>query len=69
MNRKRYSDRFVWEKTKFTCLWYGLAFIVNQKMKSRFYKLWKLWKGDDKLPILQLARFRSKKLNVKETDT
>lgn len=43
--------------------WYGLAFIVNQKLKSKIYKL---EKGDDRFPIMQLARSRSKKPNEKE---
>ena len=42
----------VWEKTESVSLWYGLAFIVNQKSKD-----------GDRTPVLQLARFRSKKPN------
>ena len=38
-------------------LWYGLAFIVNQKWKNKIYKLRKV----DRIPILQLVRSRSKK--------
>ena len=37
---------------------YRLAFIVNQKLKYRTYKL---RKGDDRISVLQLAIFRSKK--------
>ena len=41
-------------------LWYRLAFIVNQKLKNKIYQL---GKTDDRIPILQVARSRSKKLN------
>ena len=44
-------------------IWHGLAFIVNYKWKNKIYKQGKL---DDRIPILQLARFRSKR--KKETD-
>ena len=47
-------------------LWYGLAFIVNQKFQNKIYKF---WKGYDRIQILQLARFRSKKKsNGNETE-
>ena len=55
-------------------LWYGLAFFVNQKLKNKIYKV---EKGDDRVPmkgpndrvpILQLARSRSKKSIENETE-
>ena len=52
------------DKIYISLVWVSIH--CESKMKSRFYKL---WKGDDKIPILQLARFRSKKRNVNETDT
>ena len=42
---------------------YGIAFIVNQKWKNKIDKLKKV---DERIPILQLTRLRSKK--QKETD-
>ena len=39
-------------------LWYGLTFIVNKKWKDKIYKPGKV---DDKIPVLQLTRSRSKK--------
>ena len=44
-------------------LWYGLAFIVNQKWKSKTYKLGKV---DDRTLVLQIARSRGK--NQKATE-
>ena len=41
-----------------TMLWYGLAFIVNQKWKSKIFKLWKV---DDRIQILEPARSRNKR--------
>ena len=38
-------------------LWYGLAFTVNQKWKNKIYTL---KKADDRIQILQLARFNKK---------
>ena len=38
-------------------VWYGLAFTVNQRFKNKIYKL---EKDDERIPILQLARSRSK---------
>ena len=35
-----------------------LAFIVNQKWKNKIYKFWKV---DDRIQILQLARSRNKR--------
>ena len=46
-------------------IWYGFAFIVNQKLKSKIYKL---GKGDDKIPVPRLARSRSQKQNENETE-
>ena len=43
--------------------WYGIAFIVIQKWRS---KICKLRRVDDTIPFLQLARYRSK--NKKETE-
>ena len=44
-------------------LWYAIAFIVNQKWKNKIYKVGKV---DDRIPVLQLTRSRSKK--QKETE-
>ena len=41
-----------------TCLWYGPAFIVNKKWKTKIYKMGKV---DDRIPVLQLTRSSSKK--------
>ena len=43
---------------------YGLAFIVNQKMNNSTCKL---QKGDDRIPVPQLARFKSKRPNENVT--
>ena len=43
-------------------LWYGLAFIVNQKWKIKIFKLGKV----DRIPILQLTRSSNNK--QKETE-
>ena len=43
---------------------YWLAFIVNQKLKNKIYKL---GKGDYRILILQLGRCRSKKPNENKT--
>ena len=47
-------------------LWYGLAFVVNQKFKNKIYNL---GKKDDSIPMLQLARSRSTESNKNETKT
>ena len=39
-------------------LLHGLAFTMNQTLKNKIYKL---GKGDDRIPILQPARSRSQK--------
>ena len=39
-------------------LWYGLAFSVNQKLKRKIYRL---GKGHEIIPTLQLAMSSSKK--------
>ena len=44
-------------------VWYGLAFIVNQKRKNKNYKQEKV---DDRIAVLLLARSRSKR--QKETE-
>ena len=59
MNRNKIKTKRQKQHThKCVSLWYGLAFIVNEKLKNRTYKL---WKGHDSIPILQLARFMGKK--------
>ena len=45
--------------------WYGVALIVNQKLKNKVYKP---RKGDDRIQILQLATSRNKKLNKSKTE-
>ena len=57
MSRKQHRYKFVWEKsyTVISLLW------VNIHCKSKISKQGlQLWKGDDRIPILQLGRFRSK---------
>ena len=44
------------ENTAIISLWYGLAFLVNQKWKIKIYKLGK----GGRIPILQLTRSRNK---------
>ena len=44
-------------------IWYGLAFIVNKKLKNKIYNL---GKANDRIPVLQLTRSRGKK--QKESD-
>ena len=60
MSRQQ-QRKFVQAKTQVAIiisLWCGLAFIVNQKWKNQIEKLGKV---DDKIPILQLTRSKSKK--------
>ena len=64
MSRKRHRHKFVWEKTEIISLCYMLAFIVNLKFQKKIYKL---RKSDDRIPILKLARLRSKNTNENET--
>ena len=49
--------------TKTYTVVYGLALIVNQKWKNKIYKFGKV---DDRIQILQLARYRNKR--QKETE-
>ena len=56
MSRKRYKCNFIWKKTPNIPIWYRLAFIVNQKWKTKIYKLRKV----HRISILQLARSKSK---------
>ena len=65
MSRKRHRHKFVWEKTKIMSLCYMLVFIVNLKFQNKIYKL---RKSDDRIPILKLARLRSKNTNENETE-
>ena len=44
---------------------FHVMLIVDQKLKKRIYRL---WKGDDKILILQSARFRSIKTNENVTE-
>ena len=39
-------------------LWYGLAFIMNKNRKNKIYKLRNV---DERIPVIQLNRSRSKK--------
>ena len=60
MSRKRYQCKNVLfgQRHIILSLWYGLAFIVDQKWKNKIYRLGKV---HDKIPILQLIRSRSKR--------
>ena len=42
-----------------------LAFMVNQKLKNKIYKL---WKDDDRIPVPQLARSRAKQKKRKKKE-
>ena len=52
-------------KDKVISLWCELAFIVSQKLRNKIYKL---EKDDYRIPILQLARFRSRKPNENKAE-
>ena len=56
MSRKQFKRLQALVKT-YNCI-PGFTFIVNQKWKNKIYKLLKV---DHRIPVLQLARFRSNK--------
>ena len=58
-NKKKYIGASFYRQGHETIsLWYGLEFMVNQKRKNKISVLGKV---DDRIPILQLTRSKSKK--------
>ena len=52
------------QKQKAIYLWHGLAFIVNQKWKSKIYELGNV---DDRILVLQVVRSRSQRQKENKT--